>query len=309
MKKIFVLCFVFIILITLCSCGSKSVVDSLNENIESKFSYSMNDMGYDSSNSVYQEKSEKESEKSDEAVDGEKLQNSRKLIRDASLSIQTKKFDEYLSAFEGNVSSSGGYIQSSDISGNGYGYTNERYAEITARIPSEKLDEFLDGIAENAVITSKNISVRDVTSDYIDTESKIKALETEQDALLQILSKAETVSDTIEVQSRLSEVRGEIESYKSRIKTYDELISYSTVTVDIREVEVVTYVENTGYFTEIKERLTENLHSLLLGLRSFSIWFITSLPYFVVFGIIIFIAVFVIIKIKKKRKSRKNNSQ
>ena len=72
---------------------------------------------------------------------------------------------------------------------------------------------------------------------YVDTETHLAALRTEQESLMRILADAETVEDLIAVQSRLSEVRYEIESYESVLRTYDDQIAMSTVTLRVQEVE------------------------------------------------------------------------
>lgn len=229
----------------------------------------------------------------------------RKLIRDASLSIQTVNYDEFNSKLESQIKATGGYIESSDSSGNNYYYSSMRSEEITVRIPADKFDTFISSVSGIATITSKNVSVRDVTGSYVDTQSRIKALETERDALLAILAKATTVEDLITVQSRITEVNTSLESYKAQIKTYDELISYSTIRLSVNEVERVTETEKLGFFSEIRSRLSDNLYSIGQGLRSFAIWFISSIPYIVVFAVITVIVVLIVKRRVKKHRAKK----
>ncbi len=235
---------------------------------------------------------------------------SRKLIKNASLNIQTKEFDQFITSVEGKIKEYGGYVENSEVGGNDFYYSNSnRYAEMTVRVPAEKLDEFLNTVSDLATVTSKSVSVNDITSDYIDVESRIKALETEREALLGILKKANTVSETLEIQNRLSEVNADLESSKSKLKTFDSLVSYSKVTLNISEVERVTETEKEGFFAEIRRRLTDNLYNIGQGFRSFGIWFLSSLPYIAIFAVVITAVCLVLKKIVRKRKIKKQKDR
>ena len=68
-----------------------------------------------------------------------------------------------------------------------------------------------------------------MTLQYVDLESHKKALTTEQDRLIELMEQAETVEDIITIEGRLSEVRYQLESMESQLRTYDNKIDYSTV--------------------------------------------------------------------------------
>ncbi len=234
--------------------------------------------------------------------------SARKLIRDASLNVQAEKFDDFLSSLDKKLAECGGFVQSSEISGSSYYYSGNRCASLVVRVPAEKLDSFLNDVSGFGTVTSKSVSVRDVTSDYIDTESKIKALETEQEALLAVLKKAETVADIIEVQNRLTEVRASLETCKSTIKSYDELIAYSTVNLSVDEVERADSVKEEGFGAEIKRRLGDNLYSIGTNARDFAVWFVSSLPFILIFAVAAVIVIIIAKKVVKKRRAKKNKA-
>lgn len=230
---------------------------------------------------------------------------SRKLIRDADIDVETKEFDSFINKLETQVSKTGGYIENSSVSGSSYYSDCTRNATITLRIPTEEFDSFLGTIGDMANVMEKSISVRDITSQYIDTEARIKALKSEQTALLTLLEKAESVTDIIEIQGRISEVNAELDSYESQLKTYDNLVSYSTINLTVYEVERISPVKQEGFFAEIKENLKENFYNIGQGIRDFAVWFISSLPYIVIYGIILVIIIVIIKRIIKKRKAKK----
>ena len=111
----------------------------------------------------------------------------------------------------------------------------------------------------------------------------------------------------ITIESRLSEVRYQLESQESQLRTFDNQIQYSTVYLNIAEVEKYTPVAERTFFEKISDGFTDNLAGVAEDLVNFVIWFISSLPYLVVWGIIIVIAVKLIgkgIRDKKERKER-----
>ncbi len=303
MKKAAKILSVVIVLIfislTLFGCGASKSNDNTNE-VSASYSTD-SDYGY----SIVSAESAAESNfTTSDAKSNVSISGDRKLVKNANLTVQTKTFDDFISKVEAKTTELKGYVENSSIDENDY-YNNEnmsRYATLTLRIPAESLDEFMNSVSSIAKIINKSVSVNDITTSYIDTESHIKALETEQKALLEILEKSSTVENTIKVHERLSEVNASLDSYKSTIKSYDNMVSYSTVELYVNEVERITEVENEGFFLEVKSKLSDNLYFLGKTMRSFGIWFLSSLPMIAIVVIIITILIILIKKVYKKRK-------
>ena len=111
--------------------------------------------------------------------------SSQKLIKKASVRLETKNADELIKNINSQISSLKGYTSSLNQSK----YNGYLTVDTNVCVPAEKLDEFLDFLEKSGTITSKNVETADVTDEYTDTESQIKALETEEKALLGILEK------------------------------------------------------------------------------------------------------------------------
>lgn len=235
------------------------------------------------------------------------VENGRKLIRTVSLSLETKEFDSVLTNLSTKTTELGGYIETSSVNGNSYSHHSTRYASYVIRIPADKLNEFVEVVSELGNVTQKNESVEDVTLRYIDVESHKKALETEQERLLELLSKAENMEEILTIESKLSDIRYEIENYESQLKTMDNQIDYSTVSVYIDEVERVTDTGEKGFFEEIKERFGNSLYIVARGIRGLVIGILGSLPILIVCGGVIAVVVIVVRKILKKRNVRKED--
>ncbi len=230
----------------------------------------------------------------------------RKIIRNAELDVETKNFDEFMSNIEKAVSQFKGYVESSNIYGNSYYETSFRSAYITARIPSANLDDFIGKIGDMGNITSKAMSSSDITAKYTDLEARIESYEAERTALLAILEKANDVSEIIQLRDKLADVNADLDSYKRQIKLYDSLVAYSTVKIDITEVSRLSPAKtDKGFFEELGDRLSDNLYDIAQGAREFALWFISSLPYLLIFAVIIIVIILIIRKIVKKKRAKK----
>ena len=236
----------------------------------------------------------------------ETAQVNRKLIRTFDMQIETKEFDAVLSGIQTKVQELGGYIEQSSLdSGSAYYSSYNRYSNMTVRIPSDKLDGFINEVKETANVTYISESTEDITLRYVDVESRKIALETERDRLLELLEKAETVEDIITIEGRLSEVRYQLESYTSQLRTMDNQVDYSTVHINIHEVQRETNVEPKTFWEEVKEEFGDTLYDLGRGLRNFTIWFLGSSPVIVLWVVIIAVIVLILKVLGKKKRLKK----
>lgn len=238
-----------------------------------------------------------------ESTEAEKVEDtSRKLIKTVDLMVETQDFDGLMPLIEQKVAALGGYIENSDVyNGSNYrSYRDLRWASLTVRVPQNNLEEFISDVKVVSNVTNCNQRVEDVTLTYVDLESHKKALQTEQDRLLELLEVAETVDDIITIESRLSQVRYEIESMEAQLRSYDNRVNYSTVYMNIEEVEVLTPVVEETAGQRIVRGFSESVSDVLHGIKEFCIGFIISLPYLVVWGIIVAVVILVVVKVAKR---------
>lgn len=228
----------------------------------------------------------------------------RKLIKNVNLYVETENFEELLLQVEEQTKGFGGYVESSRVYKGSYYYDGLQNANFTLRIPAESLDEFLSAVSELSNVTSKDENVTDVTLQYVDMKSHKEALETEQERLLTLLGQAETVEDIITIESRLSEVRYQIESMESQLRTLDNQVSYSTVYLYIEEVEKLTPVEEQSAWEKISTGFLESVYRVGEGFKNFLIGLIINLPYLFVVAAIVVVVIF-IVKTAVKRSEKK----
>ncbi len=314
MKKKLVALLALIGVLTFTGCGA----GDMSKNAMAGAAYDMADaaaesyayeeeMAYDTSAST---SADNNAERVEESAQG----TNRKLIRTVSMNVETENYDQLLPDIEKKVTEYGGYIEDSSSYNrtNSYGKEEGREANMTIRIPAENLDAFLHVVSDQTNVTYKSENVSDVTLSYVDLQSHKKALEEEQKRLLQLMEEAETIEDLITIEDRLTQVRYELESMESQIRTYDNQVDYSTVSIAITEVKTYTPVEEESAWTRIQKGFAERTEAVLEGLENFGIWFVVHIPDLIVLAVIVIIILLIIwlcIRGSKKRAEKRRKVQ
>lgn len=240
----------------------------------------------------------------EENVGNNPIEIGRKLIKTVSMDVETEEFDSLISKLLNRISGFGGYIESSNTNNSSYYRSNGRHANYVVRIPSERLDELVGNVTELANVTWKEENVQDITLHYIDIESHKIALQTEQERLLVLMEQAETVEDLITIESRLSEIRYQIQSYESTLRTYDNQVNYSTLHLAISEVKKLTPQEEPSVWKKIQDGFIENLDQVIKGVRDFFVEVMIAIPYLLLWGIVLFFGCWIGKKLIKKTKGK-----
>lgn len=228
----------------------------------------------------------------------------QKLIRKVWLDAETEDMDSLLNGINQQVTDLGGYIESRNIY-NGSQYSGYRYrsGSLTVRIPADKMDAFVQHVADNANITSNKETADDITLTYVATESRLTALQTEEARLLELLAEAKDMSDLLQIEGRLTEVRTELEQVKSQLQVYDNQVNYGTIYLDINEVKEYTVTEEPE---TVWERIGTGFMQSLKDLGSFFtemfVFVVVGLPYLVILGVVVTAAILLIRWHRKKKK-------
>lgn len=214
----------------------------------------------------------------------------RKIIKTVSITAETKSFDTAVDAINGYVSSYGGYVQSSELSGKSldfYGRYYERNASYTVRIPAENLDAFLGDVGKMLNIVRNHGTIDDVSPQYYDIVSRLETLETEKQALQKMYEQADSIDYMLQVQQRLYDVIEEIEAYTTTLKYYDGQVSYSTVRLEVHEViEYTDVTDPITYGERMTETFKDSWKDFAESCQDFSIWFVGAIPTLLVIAVI-----------------------
>ncbi len=209
-----------------------------------------------------------------------------KIIYSGHSYMETTEFDKALAALEEAVKQFGGFVQDSNVNGttrrNSDGTTKvvNRWGYYTVRIPTARFDEFMlmtEGIGN---VTSSGRSAENVTSQYTDYEARLSSLNTQEERLLSMLEESGDLESLIALEARLSEVRYEIESIERNLRNLDQRLAYSTVNLEIQEVEVYTPTATTqrSFGEKIGDAFRDSWKGFARGCQNFAVWLVYALP-------------------------------
>lgn len=200
----------------------------------------------------------------------EPAQQERLVIKNADLGITVDDPDVTIEEISELAESFGGHVVSSS--------TYQTYAnngvrvpegEITIRVPSEELNDALKAIKASALeVDYENVSGEDVTDQYVDLQSRLKAKKAAEEKLLEIMDQAETTEDTLNVYYQLQQIQSDIEVLTGQINYYERSAAMSAISVRIVASEKNQPIEIGGW--ELGETASEAVQDLIDYMRGFT---------------------------------------
>lgn len=309
MKRISAILLTLCMVFALCACGAQKTTSEYS--YESAAGAPAYDYYYEensglSSTSESIDSSSYRESPAESDVSGSSETRSEKIIYSASVTLETMSFDDTLAGVAELIKSYGGFIESSSVSGSNLdqlnrGSSSRQSASYTIRVPSENFDAMLNSLSTLGNVPYKNVYSDNITSQYYDLDARLNNYQVQEKRLLELIDQAENVSEVIEIERELSDVRYKIESVQSTLKNWDNQVSYSSVYLSVNEVKKYEPSGNASFFSKLGDAFEEGFEMLgdfVLGLIS-------------IFPILIFVAVIVtgivhtVKKVNKKRRAKK----
>ena len=245
----------------------------------------------------------------------EETQSSERIqIKTLYVNMEVKDFDQAVQEITASVENNGGYVESmySDVYySDTAGQSQLKQGSITVRVPKEQYETAKSGLETLGTIQSIDETTEDVTSQYVDTESRLNTKKAEETRLLELLNQAETVEDIIKIEERLGILRADIESYEAMLLNWDRLSQLSTITIDLREVgDSALRAVDSSLGNQLKNRLIDSVNQTTSALQVFLLnvagaW----VPFLVLAAAVIIVIVAVKRKIKRKREKGRNSNE
>lgn len=227
-----------------------------------------------------------------------------KIITTIYLGFETTEFEESTAELEKIVKKYKAYVESSDISYNQrYNNKSYRYGSFVVRVPKDSVGNFKSELNGIGNIISENTNKEDATKSYRDIESRLKVITTKEERILALLAKAEKIEDIIALENQLGETIAEKESLKSNLMAIDDKVDFSTIHVDIQEVEKLRDAETIGtsFGTRMKNAFNNSIYGFKNSIENFIISFIYLLPFILVLGIFIYLVYMLTKRFAKRR--------
>ena len=223
------------------------------------------------------------------------------------MSLECKNLDRAEKELKERVKTEGGYIESEDYSAVS-DWNDLKTMHFTIRIPKEKVDDFLDFLNGEGRVISKSENLEDVRLQYRDAKNHIKALETEQERVLALMEKAETVDQLIALENRLTEIRYQLDSYHSEVLDYDNRVNFSTIYLDLQE-SIDGKMHDRGsysFFDQVRDGFFRNMVGIRGFFASIALFCLVFIPQILL--VILFILGIVLLN-KKLNKRKKEKSE
>lgn len=219
----------------------------------------------------------------------------KKIITTGNMNVQTLDLDKTLEELLSRLSSCNGYVQSSSVSNSTY-----RYYDATLRIPSENYDAFISDVSGLANVTYYSEESKDITDSYNDISARVASLKAQEEKVMEFYKEATSIEELMSIESRLSEIRYEIDSCETRLKNYDVLTEYSTLNISIKETKV--YTENkTGFFDRMSREFTSGLSDFVDSIEEIIFFATYNLFPLMVYAVIGFVGYKIVKKTFKKK--------
>lgn len=209
-------------------------------------------------------------DKSDNSAVPDQKTIEQKIIKTGNIRFETNDLESTYSQMISAVKKHNAIIQN-DTEGKNYGSV---YRKIIVRIPSKNFDIFLSDISKGvSYFDNKEISSQDVTEEYIDIDARLKAKKVLEARYLELLKKANKVSEMLEIEAQLSNIREEIEAKEGQLRYMQSQISMSTITIEFYRKVAIEGGATISYGSKIWNAITSGFNwfsSFFIGL--ISIW-------------------------------------
>ena len=225
-----------------------------------------------------------------------------KIIYSANATVETTAFDETIEKLDALIASYGGFVESSSISGNNYysssrGYSSTRSADYRIRIPSRDFATLMNSLSTLGNVPYSNTYTENITSQYYDVQARLNAYRTQEQSLLEMMEKAETVTELLEIQDYLTDVRYHIESHRQ--------VSYSTISLTISEVKEYTPEARLSFGQRLVSAFSRGLKGIGEFFSNLLLWLLEALPALVVLAVVVFLIVLLVRRIRRGRAARR----
>ncbi len=186
----------------------------------------------------------------------------RKIVRNAELTLEVAAPTEAQRKVAAVADARGGFVVTSEARQNDERNTSQpaEVVTIVMRVPASQFDAAVGEIrAVGNRVRQEKTTGQDVTEEYIDLEARLRTQRALEAQFLEIMKQAQKVSDALEVNRQLAEVRGVIEQVEGRRRFLENQAALSTINVTLQTPAPLIGTNTTGFFAGIKEALGDGV--------------------------------------------------
>ncbi|MDJ0734143.1 MAG: DUF4349 domain-containing protein [Nostocaceae cyanobacterium] len=157
-------------------------------------------------------------------------------------------------------------------------------AFIQLRVPQKLLEPTLEELGKLGTVQNRNITTEDVGDRLVDIQARLTNLRKTETSLQKIMERAGSVKDILSVAKELSRVRQSIEQIDAQLKSLQNQVTYSTITLNL-EAAISSSSPQRSLDSQIKQAWNNSTHSLsefTVSLLKMGIWLIVYSPYLLI---------------------------
>lgn len=209
----------------------------------------------------------------------------KKIVKEGTINFETSDLIKTRKVILKTLQALDGYVSEENQS-NDELETRKEY-NLKIRVPAQNFDRLLDTISAGAdKIDTKNISITDVTANYIDVKTRLNNKKLLENRYAQLLTKATKVSDLLEIENKLTEIRSDIESTQGQLNYLSKQVAYSLLDITFYTKATAAEKGNTfGY--KLKSAISGGWASL----QNFIFWLISIWPFVIILSVLYFLFV------------------
>ncbi|SFC53333.1 DUF4349 domain-containing protein [Flavobacterium phragmitis] len=216
----------------------------------------------------------------------------QKIIKQGSLRFETDNLENSFSQIQKAVANNRARIIN-DSEGKDFATL---FRNLTIKVPSQNFDRFINDVSKGvSYFEVKNISAQDVTEEYIDLTSRLKTKKKLEERYLEILKKANKVSEILEIEEQISTIREEIEAKEGQLKYLESRVSESTITIEFYK----TIPEKEGVKISYGSKLWSAIESGFYTLSDLLLSLLSAWPFVILFVVF---AYFIRKRLKRRKK-------
>lgn len=223
----------------------------------------------------------------------------RKIVTNVDMNIRVDDVNKAMETVTQLVEASGGFVVS--VSRNEDEF--ESYAFMSFRVPSNNLEATLARVRDlSERVERENRSSQDVTTEFVDVEARLGNLRAAEEQLMVLFERSGKVSDVLEVQRELTNVRGQIESLQGRLNYLSQTTATSLVSVWFHPTADPAPVADPGWSP------SETARDATRGLARFGRWFVDVVITIAIFSPVWvpIVVLFAALVLWDQRRQRKN---
>lgn len=188
----------------------------------------------------------------------------RQVVRTAYVAIQVDDVAKAAFAIHGLVAKNNGTISNEQTQASG----DATSSMITAQVPSAGLDAFIAEVSKLGTVDSVTVTADDVTTQVVDLDARIKALQTSIDRMTQLLAAASKIDDLLAIETQLSTRQAELDSLTAQRRYLGTQVAMSTVTIAVSPVYTVQPVDGPGFLTGLQNGWAAFVSVIVIGITA-----------------------------------------